>query len=861
MTPLGHQNSLVSSTNRPQSPLHQFTPLYQAAKRRRIDPTTPLFGSETSASRWFENVNQNVKHSLQSDSEFESDPPFYLKREVSDPTTIQMGVDSSLVDDQFPVMRDDSETEDLRSVIDDLTIENKRLRQMLRERRQHYNPQLEHDKIFEIRTCELSSEKKRELEAILLKFASSVIDESSAPSRSPEDASALPSCSSTVPGPPTQEMARYPHTDSAYASMSNSGLISVTRLRTNEAETEQMRGSKNTNIKSYLHDIPDSLLPKHSPIMSDKAKMWLVVDRLEQLFTGKNAAPCEHSQPLQQQKVSESAANADRHDSQLHNRYLRQEGAREAHIAPFDANVDLNRLKGNGWYKQRLGSNSGSEKSYDGRSASDNRSPDQRPTRPLDLDIHRAQVAEENIEYIRHLGLPTPRHHHDSDHPNNGWVFLNLLINMAQLHMINVTAAFVRKAIAHLSTKFELSEDGQKVRWRGDSKAPESERDGESSTGLTTASSPELIRDSMTDDLTNDNASSDNLASTGSSSPRANRLVERSPSVAHPFRYHIGPSMKPNYGTDKFKLDSTFHYKPLVPKDCALLRGNTIYDGSDIITPSRSTNHPLRQELGFQANTFSHSYFGRSEDDGPIIYYKNLLFCCDLRGDKQAYQCEATSVSFISKQILGISSPEPRSGEEREEQSSSQAEGASSCSVNDDSLPSLELAPLAEMIDSQEDIYDLLASGVGGVVPDDHFTLQVKRKRQQTILEEPKASARGGSNRLRFNVYEDILSNTRVDLPPSKLPPPSCVFLLSSGSSGGLESEASLSENMDVSENLFLEEVRPRRPAFPEPLSKHPSGEHLAAGDDDDDVDSCDSITVRGSLKAVNSYIDAYQGC
>ncbi len=35
-------------------------------------------------------------------------------------------------------------------------------------------------------------------------------------------------------------------------------------------------------------------------------------------------------------------------------------------------------------------------------------SPDQRPTRPLDLDIHRAQVASDNIDYIRHLGLSSP---------------------------------------------------------------------------------------------------------------------------------------------------------------------------------------------------------------------------------------------------------------------------------------------------------------------------------------------------------------------------------------------------------------------------------------------------------------------
>lgn len=51
----------------------------------------------------------------------------------------------------------------------------------------------------------------------------------------------------------------------------------------------------------------------------------------------------------------------------------------------------------------------------------------------------------------------------------DGWVYLNLLCNLAQLHIINVTPSFVRSAVTEISTKCQLSHDGSKIRWRGGS--------------------------------------------------------------------------------------------------------------------------------------------------------------------------------------------------------------------------------------------------------------------------------------------------------------------------------------------------------------------------------------------------------
>ncbi len=47
-----------------------------------------------------------------------------------------------------------------------------------------------------------------------------------------------------------------------------------------------------------------------------------------------------------------------------------------------------------------------------------------------------------------------------------GYVYLNLLTNMAQLHTMSVTLPFVKQAIRTFSNCLELNEDGTKVRWR-----------------------------------------------------------------------------------------------------------------------------------------------------------------------------------------------------------------------------------------------------------------------------------------------------------------------------------------------------------------------------------------------------------
>lgn len=726
-------------------------------------------------------------------------------------------------------------------MIDDLTIENKRLRQLLRDRRQQHHPQLDRDKIFEVRACDLSTEKKRELETILQKFASTMGDVSSGARETSVDESAPRRSSRALPELTIQKVASYPNTDSAYASISNSGRTSAGQSNETREESQRMRGSKtrtqSSNVKSYLHDIPDSLLPNQPPIMSEKSKMRLVVKRLEQLFTGKNATPGEHSQPLQQQKVSESAASADKQDYQQFPRYLRPEGAREAHIIPIGSKVDLDSTKDNSWYKPSVGSKSESEKSCDGRSGSGIRSPDQRPTRPLDLDIHRAQVAEENMEYIRHLGLPTPERQHDAENPDDGWLYLNLLINMAQLHTINVTPAFVRKSVADISTKFELSKDARKIRWKGDCDGVGSSDNADSTTEVITESSPDLTHRLTTDKSTKDSTSSANVASTISSRHRLAKTFQSLSSEQNPCTHCTEPSLRPSNVTDNSRSVSTFDYKPLFIKDRATTQDNASYDDLDFLGSTHGVEEANGQGLDAQANSINHNCWGRPENDGPIIYYKNPLFYCDMSSNKQAHLSNVATVPSTLEHLLGLPISELWMDDERLEPRLIDAEEAFNSFVKDDDLPFLELAPLTDVIDYQRDLVEFSASGVGGVLPDDHFTLRVQRKQYRTHLEKVRSAAIG-SKGMRCFMREQITSTIRIDLPASTLPPPSYVFLsLSSGSSGDCESGESYSYSADDSEADVVDDA----PLAPPGLRRFPIdslGKVRAADEDPHEVDA-----------------------
>ncbi|KAL9134070.1 MAG: hypothetical protein Q9175_004745, partial [Cornicularia normoerica] len=421
-------------------------------------------------------------------------------------------------------------TEDFRDVIDDLTIQNKRLRKKLKQYERLHCSHLQEDKLFEVRIHGLAAHRKRELEELLRSFVSSSEE-------TPETSLFnLESFKASVPAlknpkPPSSSTSYSKSSkpiDSAYASMSGQTGVSQKQSQDLPQQDEQAQShTRQQNVKSYLHDIPEMSLPQQSFAMSERAKNKLVVKRLEQIFIGKRAAG-RHDQSLQQQEVSQSVAQADRIRLDTRGRNFRpiREGVREAHILPNDAELKVDALseanlaaqqsqqiveshgrrplkegmrearirlscaesqidsssETNLTGQQSRQSTDGEDSGFQDARASRGVTPDQRPTRPLDLDIHRAQVPSDNIEYIRHLGLALPTAALDvNPDSDDGWVFLNLLTSMSQLHTLNVTPEFIRHAVADISSKFELSTDGTKVRWQGGTYGTKMSSDGDDS--------------------------------------------------------------------------------------------------------------------------------------------------------------------------------------------------------------------------------------------------------------------------------------------------------------------------------------------------------------------------------------------
>ena len=306
--------------------------------------STSQGSSDESASKWFDKANANAPPA-QERSHSDNEPPFFLSTQQD---SYLDNIDSSYGEGMFGAEHaGEGEREELREVIDDLTLENKRLKKMLKSQRPA-TPTLadSKDRLFELRIHGLSADKKRELELLLRNFTAQA-DPSSKPCSSTAYGSMSTSAKrvgSTGQSLVPQQVTKMQPTDSGYGSNTNSnthsGANSITVSSGDKSAVPVSRSSRNKNINRYLHDIPDTLLPRQSPHMSDRAKQVLVVRRLEQLFTGKQAAG-EHSQPIQQQEVSQSAAKAEARSGRM----AKIEGTREAYMLPQDTNdnVETNR--------------------------------------------------------------------------------------------------------------------------------------------------------------------------------------------------------------------------------------------------------------------------------------------------------------------------------------------------------------------------------------------------------------------------------------------------------------------------------------------------------------------------------------
>ena len=751
----------------------------------------------------------------------------------------------------------ESNSEDFRGVIDDLTIQNKRLRKKLKKYERLHCSHLQEEKLFEVRIHGLAANRKRELEGILRSFASSsedspetsVFNVGSFNASAPALATNKPSSSSTSCSKGSKP------NDSAYASMSGQIGVSQKQFQEHVQKSSQAQShSKQQNVKSYLDDIPETLVPKTSLPMSERAKSKLVVRRLEQIFTGRRAAP-RHSQSHQQQEVSQSAAQADRIRLEARGRKFPpiREGVREARILPNDAELKVDSLseanlaaqqsQNTGGSRRRttrkdsirepriiLGRtesqiDSSSETNLAGQASrpstdeEDSRSrdprtsrgvtPDQRPTRPIDLDLHRAQVPSENIEYIRHLGLSSPTAPFDVESgSDDGWVFLNLLTSLAQLHTLNVTPEFIRNAVATVSSQFDLSTDGNKVRWRGGTDGTKMSSDSDESDDKgnwkSTNTSASLTKRESLADIPSGAAPKDY---------RGHSALPIS-SIGLPTTPEIGAKRRPVYLEQPNDVDR-FQYKPL------FFHGTTSDDEDASVhgTNSVSSFDPIETSTGL--NSGSHSIREsepklrrQNRENGPIIYYSKARFCTDLSGDSSGAMHDETAYSRCTQEPIGC-----KQHADPEKSDDSENDHVPPGNIVIDSMDvdigstnttrsALDLEDLSSSISdlSPTSPIPMEVSGLGGIQPEDNFMVKVKvrhgeRKGRGSRAQSPFSDPRGQIRRLLHSIppgatntfreakeiprsqpnsssmKSEIISTVKTNMAPSSLPPPSYVCL------------------------------------------------------------------------------------
>jgi len=635
-------------------------------------------------------------------------------------------------------------------------------------------------------------------------------------------------------------------------------------------------------VESYLRDIPEGLYP-HNVLMTDKDKKKLVVRRLEQLFTGKIGGRHIKRGPLPPSVPAANTATLAPVTGEGQSHQLPTLGAvtsggstepsREARILPPEqgsGQVKKSGSRDNGSASNSRGDQTetaGNGNTSGGNPSPPNMSPpEQRPTRLTDLDPDRAQVPSENMEYIKHLGLVPPELMHDPAedvHPDaEGWVYLNLLCNLAQLHMINVTPDFVRAAVAGISTKFQLSPDGRKIRWRG----------GIDGTKFSSDSSTDHAQNSPdTDDTDNSKDGSRKRQKTGHSTSDQSGSSTKNASK-------FGPQVSGG-------SSESFHYKPLFVHPAASQEQASMDETLSSFGPIDDSN--------IDDSRWDHGSGGTSRKrrrDGAIIYYSGAPFCTDLSGDPgdvspstymmstgqgqpeddsaRPAPVRSHSGSTLSFRPLSEKAPHPDPVSKMDVDN---PPGLSTDST-DDSEDEVEIDTLWSDQQQYMEVHPLEPCGIGGVMPEDHFMVVVATKRpkeeavppmvppgQKPGLEETTDSIIGRlasmstsspaplpsvvSSRSQSPVVEIEYTSGRIKrLAPVRLPPPVIFFPPFSSDESSDASDLFGSEGDDELESSS--ELSSRR-ANLHRSDGYPDGVDLSSGDEDGE-DPDDEPDTRG---------------
>ncbi|MCJ1421112.1 hypothetical protein MMC32_007474 [Xylographa parallela] len=837
---------------------------------------------DINAEKWFDDSNQNVcrnrnvpfedcmyalsVHALSaSDSLMIGDPPFYLRNGPSSAEDISGAVCSNSSDhntlqaSKQPLLsRMDSlgsTSEDYRGVIDDLTVENQILKQRLKTYDRNHSSILQQEKLFEVRIHGLPLSKKRKLEETLRDFVSNLekspVDQPPVPQ--PPQLQHLPLSKGPKVSSSTTSN-NYPP-DSGYASMSTPRNASNPQSNHLEAlKPSQPVLSNRQNVKSYLQDIPEGLLPKRRQRMTERSRKKLVVKRLEELFTGKRAFRELSSQPMQQEEVSLSAASADRRAVEASGQTASIEGNREAKMLYQDSEVLTGSMGDIRPALRHRSPSEGQESAIGGMDCSSSATSDQRPTRPLDLDPCRAQNPSENMDYIRHLCLTTSDL--DSDPiPGDGsrWVYLNLLFGMAQLHTVNVTLDFARTAVAEISEKFELSVDGSKIRWRGGCEETKMSTDG--------TSSVEQEIESSVDDLqaaSGIQGRSSHSKSEEQTGPRKSLRSVFDASLSASGLAKVDQPVSPI----RARPDRKLSYHPLFTHQTEL--HDEDYAMSEY-NSQRSSKHA-------QDNEACAAIHPPKFDDGPIIFYDGAGFCTDFSRETSKVPYNVPEYDRPTCAVLGCSAADSPTFIDLKESKGPLdrcTHDSAQERLEEDHPENIEMLKIDALTTASVDddftsfaAVKLEASGIGGVRPSDNFAIDVNVRYFRIPMQLPhhfspvsrkscvglqhpfnaKTSSvlQDRKHASAYRIGNEIVSVIRTVLSPSSLPSPSYAFLpLSSSNSEDCDDESiSASSNSHRSSSMSLVDAEVfAQPAYLHSESSGSTSESADSSSDDSSID------------------------
>lgn len=415
-------------------------------------------------------------------------------------------------------------------------------------------------------------------------------------------------------------------------------------------------------------------------------------------------------------------------------------------------------------------------------------------------------------------------------------MYLNLLINMAQLHTINVTADFVRKALTERSTKFELSPDGRKVRWKGGrSVTRTSSSGGGSSNERTGVDTPDRL------------------------SPR------KRPKLSHRDSHRSGNSNPQAKSARAQTENNKFVYTPLFfHKDST--------DGTESSSEEEEDSEESPYPIPLAGDSSGMTSSGvrttstkrkKNQDDGPIIFYNNARFCTDLSGDRKTTgNTNAPPYTTLTSMPVGQpQQPTATTTYERRGPLAKAAELPEPMDIGDNPIPaSMELTfPPRSPLESQKKSIEPIAlevTGIGGVWPADNFAIAVESRHARIdqdsapSVDDPAPTKRipeqfarilkesGAGHKLRSAMHKQQIVVTNVkELPPSELPP-ALGFPFGEDSTGDDES--------DVDDEMSVSPESPH--VFPPSAAPQPVELHYTSSDGEDDEDESDDESDDGSL-------------